>query len=196
MAANPSNVSGVGRIAWWKRSVIMGASFGAAFALVVSLVVGGVTWYRSRPKSWNTEAVKASYASLEFSMNENNFVVDFGYDLQNNTDSDYKIKASDLVVMARLAEGNVLSKSIGRYQASDGTVEAPAFIPAKAKGRVTVHVGYAYPFDFTANDKNDAKKVSKSVDRRLKEITGLVVFDQSNRYRIELPGGWLDIKPN
>ncbi len=196
MATDPSTASGAGRIAWWKRSAVTGASFGAGFALALSLIFGGVAWYRSRPKLWNTEAIKASYASLEFSMNEKNFVVDFGFDLQNNTDSIYTINASDLVVMARLAEGNVLSRSIGHYQASDATVEAPAFIPAKAKARIIVHVGYEYPFDFTANDKSDAKKVSKSVDRRLKEIIGFIIFDKSNLYRIELPSGWQDIKSN
>src|SRR5437762_7585983 len=71
--------------AWWKKLLVVGVASGAAFALVLCVAVGAILWFQSRPKPWNTEAVKASYATLEFLMDSDSFVVELGYDLQNNT---------------------------------------------------------------------------------------------------------------
>lgn len=195
MPADAATAEKTRRMALWKRLVLIAASFGAGFALTLSLVVGMVTWHQSRPKPWNAEAIKASYASLEFTMNPDKLVVEFAYDLQNGTDADYKIgRLSDLTVMAKLAQGNALSENFGHYQNSDVSVAVPAFIPAKSKARVILRVAYDYPYDFTSTDKNDSKKVAQFLSRRLKEITGIVIFDQSNYYRIDMPSGWEDIK--
>jgi len=46
------------------------------------------------------------------------------------------------------------------------------------------------PSDFSEKDKADTNKVIKQVGRRLKVLKSIVLFDQSNRYRIDLPKGW------
>ena len=40
------------------------------------------------------------------------------------------------------------------------------------------------------NEKNDAAKVAKSFDHRLRELTGFVAFDQPHHYQIDMPEGW------
>jgi len=175
--------------AWWKKLLVVGVASGAAFALVLCVAVGAILWFQSRPKPWNTEAVKASYATLEFLMDSDSFVVEFGYDLQNNTNRDYRIDNGHLVVLARLPDGDALSRNFGHYQHSDPSV-APTFLPAKAKTRITLSVPYEYPFDLTPTERQDIDKVSPSVGRRLKELNGFVIFDQSEHYQIDLPKGW------
>jgi hypothetical protein len=171
--------------AWWKNLLVVGVAFGAAFALVL----GAILWFQSRPKSWNTEAVKASYATLEFLMDSDSVVVEFGYDLQNNTNRDYRIDNSHLVVLARLPDGDALSRKFGHYQYSDPSV-APTFLPARGKTRIILSVPYEYPFDLTPTERQEIDKVSPSVGRRLKELNGFVIFDQSEHYQIDLPKGW------
>jgi hypothetical protein len=51
-------------------------------------------------------------------------------------------------------------------------------------------VAYRYPGDFSETDKADINKVIKQVGKRLKALKGIVLFDQSNHYRIDLPRGW------
>jgi hypothetical protein len=60
----------------------------------------------------------------------------------------------------------------------------------------TGNCSYEYPFDFSAADRQDAKKVSETSDRRLKELNGFVIFDESNHYQIDAPKGWnwVDVK--
>jgi hypothetical protein len=92
--------------------------------------------------------------------------------------------------MAVLTDGNVLSKEFGHYQASDATVDGPAFIPPGGTARITLRISYRYPDEFTEADKNNAKKTITSMNYRLKELNGFVIFDEQNHYRVDLPEGW------
>src|SRR6266853_1781646 len=176
----------------WKRLILMSASFGAGFAIVVSLIFGGVVLYQSRPRSWNTNALKAHFQTMELSTQpqQDSFILDFIYDIENKTNRDYEIVPLNLTVLANLTEGQSLSKEFGHYQTSDAVVSGPPFIPAQGKARISIRVTYAYPSEFTANDKNDLSKVTKSVDRRLQELSSLAIFDKTHYYRIDLPEGW------
>jgi hypothetical protein len=51
-------------------------------------------------------------------------------------------------------------------------------------------VTYFYPDDFTQADREDPKKVIGSLNHRLKELSGFVIFDEQNHYRVDLPEGW------
>jgi hypothetical protein len=194
MTENVSTTEDRQNVPPWKRLIVIGASFGVAFALALSVIVGGIVWYSSRPKPWKTDAIKARFASFEYTSQLDNLPIDFEYDLENKTDATYMVgEGSGLVVMARLAEGNVLSKDFGHYQASDASVSGPSFIPAKCVGRITVRVVYNYRSDLTKTDRSDESKVAAYVGHRVKEMSGFVLFDQSNHYRIDLPGGWQNI---
>ncbi len=142
--------------------------------------------YSNRPKPWNKIALKATFATFEFDTRPQaaSYKVDFLYDVQNTTERNYDFISSNFTLLAVLAEGNALSKEFGHYQAEKPRLDGPAFIPAHGKARIHVVVAYAYPSEWTTEEKNDAKKVIKSLNYRLRELTGFGVRpDQSLRDR-------------
>jgi hypothetical protein len=177
-----------------KRIFLRSLGFGAGFAVVLCFVVGFFFWYSNRPKPskpWNSSAIKGTCAEMGFAMQpeKDSFDMTFDFDLQNNTPQNYTIDTNNFTVMDVLADGGSLSKR-SNYQTSDPTVEAPSFIPPQGKVRVTIKTSYLYPTEFTSADKNNLAKALPSVNRRLAEVDGFVLFDQNNSYRIDLPEGW------
>jgi hypothetical protein len=178
----------------WKRILLRSVGFGAGFALMLCIVAGTWTWYKSRPKAWNKGAIKAKYASLEFTENDQSVVAQFGYDLENDTRFNYAVERTNLVILARLSDTNSLSKSFGDYQAGEPTLEVPDFIPPQGTVRIDIRVPYSYDGLDNPKDKDDKGKMVKYIAKRLKSISGLVMFDQANHYQIEMGSGWHDIK--
>ena len=168
--------------------MLISAGFGAGFAICACVLAGAAYWYSSRPKPWNKNALKATYATMEFDTRpqEASYKVDFLYDVENTTERNYEFNSSNFTLLAVLAEGNALSKKFGHYQAEEPTLDGPAFIPARGKARVHVVVAYEYPSGWTPQEKNDGKKVVEALNRRLRELTGFVAFDQINHYEIDL----------
>ncbi len=176
----------------WKRLILISASFGAGFAIFISAIFGSVGWLRSRPQPWNSNALKASFETVELTTQpqQDSFLVDFLYNIENKTDRNYEIDPANLTVLANLTDGNALSKDFGHYQTSDAKIDGPSFIPAQGRARISIRVSYQYPSEFTDKDKNDVKKVSGSSAHRLKELSGFVIFDKASHCRIDLPEGW------
>src|SRR5215831_1351425 len=166
----------------WKRLILATAGFGAGFAIVAVAIGGGIYWYANRPKPWNKNALKATFATVEFNTQPQaaSYKVEFLYDVQNTTRHNYDFQPSNFTILAVLAEGNALSKEFGHYQAEEPRLDGPAFIPAQGKARIHILVAYEYPSEWTAKEKNDIAKVSKSFNLRLRELTGFVAFDQVN----------------
>lgn len=179
-------------ISSWKRLVLVAASFGAGFAIMLAAIFEGTVWYKSRPQPWNNMALKGSYGGLDIKTqpHEESYIVDFLYDVENKTNRTYQFEPANVTILAVLTEGYALSKEAGNYQTSDPTMSGTDFIPAQGKARFRIRVSYQYPPAFNEKDKADAEKVSKSIDRRLREFSGFAVFDQTNHYRIDLPEGW------
>jgi hypothetical protein len=181
----------------WKKLAIRSFFGGIGVALALSIIFGSLIWYRNRPerpKPWDTGALKAQWDTMEFttgaSKDVDGYPVVFYYNVRNNTDKNYQFSGASLTVMAVLTDGNALSKEFGHYQFGDATVDGPAFIPPNGTARIGVHVSYLYPDEFTKADKKEADKIIASLSNRLKELSGFVVFDEQNHYRIDLPEGW------
>jgi hypothetical protein len=179
-------------MATWKRVVLIAAGFGAGFALCVAVIGGAFYWYSTRPKPWNKNALKATFATIEFGTRpqEASYKVEFLYVVENTTERNYNFNSSNFTLLAVLADGNALSKEFGHYQAEDPRLDGPAFIPAHGKARVHVLVAYEYPSEWTPQEKNDVKKVIETFNRRLRELTGFVAYDQISHYEIDMPEGW------
>jgi hypothetical protein len=184
-------------ISGWKKLAIRSFFGGVGIAVALAIILGVFIWYDNRPerpKPWNAGALKAQWDTMEFttgrSKDVEGYPVDFYYNLRNNTDRNYPFNGSTLTLMAVLTDGNALSKEFGHYQLGDATVDGPAFIPPSGTARIAVHVSYRYPDGFTQADKRDADKIVGNLDRRLRELSGFVVFDEQNHYRIDLPEGW------
>ena len=146
--------------------------------------------YSTRPKPWNKNALKATFSTVEFQQQDANYKVHFLYDVENTTDRNYDFASTNFTLLAVLAEGNSLSKEFGHYQAEDPRLDGPAFIPTHGKARIHVVVAYEYPSEWTEKEKSDPKKISESLNRRLRELTGFVAYDQINHYEINMPEGW------
>jgi hypothetical protein len=178
----------------WKRVLLRSVGFGAGFALMLCIVAGTWTWYKSRPKEWNTGDIKAKYASLEIVPTNQAVDVKFGYDLENETQSNYVIEKTNVVILAKLSDTNALSESFGDYQSGEATTVVPDFIPAKGTVRIEIRVPFSYDGLNDPKDKNDTAKVITYIAKRLKALSGLVMFDRANHYRIDMGSGWHDIK--
>ena len=184
-------------ISGWKKLAVRSFFGGVGIAVALAIISGVLIWYHNRPerpKPWNTGALKAQFDTMEFTVGSSKDVEGyptfFYYNLRNDTDKTYPFNGSTLTVMAVLTDGNALSKEFGHYQLGTGTVDGPAFIPPNGTARISVHVSYRFPDEFTQADKADAKKIVTTLNNRLKELSGFVVFDEQNHYRIDLPEGW------
>ena len=103
----------------WKRLFLQAAGFGAGAVLALSLIVGAVVWKRSRPQSWNDRAFTATFDTMGFTTQpqKDSYLVWFKYDIQNNTDSTYRLNPEALVLIGRSPNGS-LSKEWGYSQTS------------------------------------------------------------------------------
>lgn len=181
----------------WKKLAVRAFFGGVGFAIALAIIAGAALWYHNRPerpKPWNSAALKATFDTIEITTagpsSKDSYIVNFCYHVQNNTDRNYQINASALTLMAVLTDGSALSKQFGTYQSGDAIVDGPAFIPPGGTARMGVRVSYLYPDEFTDADKQEAKKIVPNLNRRLRELSGFVVFDEENHYRIDLPEGW------
>ena len=128
----------------WKRLVLISASAGAGVAVTLLLIIGGHNWYQSRPKPWDTSAVKATFHYIDTEGVNTTLV--FMYTLENTTDFDYRLPdKSRAVVMAKLKKEKSLSDDSGYIK-----VDYPVFVPAKQRLRFFIHIPYSYtePLDF------------------------------------------------
>jgi hypothetical protein len=184
-------------ISGWKNLAIRSFFGGAGIGVALVILAGTFIWYHNRPerpKPWNTSALKAQWDTMEFTTGAakdvEGYPVDFYYNVKNNTDRNYPLTGPTLTVMAVLTDGNALSKEFGHYQLGSATVDGLAFIPPNGTARIAVHISYRYPDEFSQADKKNVDKIVASLNRRLKELNGFVVFDEENHYRVDLPEGW------
>jgi hypothetical protein len=71
------------------------------------------------------------------------------------------------------------------------TWEQNLFIPAGQKVNVSIMLPIMYAdYNFSQQKANDEKQLSPFVDRRLAEIDGFVLFDSTDRYKVDFPNGW------
>src|SRR5258708_15991593 len=183
-----------------KRLLAISAGFGAGFAICAAVIIAAGYWYSARPKPWNSSAIKAKFETMGLSTNpkQSNYSLNFVYSLENTTDRNYDFYPTNVAMFANLSESfsdasqhdPALSKDFGDYQIDTPTIDGPPFIPAHNRARFQVRVVYQVPSDFSEKDKADTNMAIKQVGRRLKVLKSIVLFDQSNRYRIDLPKGW------
>ena len=164
---------------------------GAGFALATSIIIGLVIYFVSLPKSqppWNQNAVTASFAEMSANTGgDHNFLI-FNYIVNNATDRDYRIASEKESLFIELPDEG------GLYQynnATDVLLEdvsiKSSFIPTKQRAIVTIHLIYSYNEFYTKANSDDREKMTKYLDKRLKQIGGFKLFDKDNRYQINFP---------
>src|SRR5260370_14547580 len=90
-----------------KKALVVSASAGAGFSLVLLLFLGRTAFHSSPvkpPGSWNQDAIKATYVGSQLRQIDKALAALFlAYDLENNTDRDYRLAdASHVVIICSL----------------------------------------------------------------------------------------------
>jgi hypothetical protein len=181
-------------MAKWKKYILLGLSTGAGFAIMFCLIAGGFYWYGNRPKPWNKDAITATFDQIRTEGSENKTLV-FFYTLQNNTNRDYKAEVqSHLATLVKLKKQESLSGlTDGKEYLS---IDLPIFIPPKQRLRFGLHLKYSYKGpeyrpDFTEEELEKYRQgLEAYISEKLKNLDGFVVYDEKNRYQIDLPKGW------
>ena len=163
---------------------------GFFFALVLTATIWYVTTrVRTGQKPWNSSAITATYVGAQFrELDSANAALYLAYEIQNHTDSDYRLAdGPGAMVMGRLrADGSLSSQEQVR-------LSYPTFLPAGQRARIALEI--LRPFSWPAeSDPAFQDKLREFVNQRLADVQAFVLFDQADRFQIEFPGGWQELK--
>lgn len=140
-------------------------------------------------KPWNSSAITANYVGAQLrELDSGNAALYLAYEVQNHTDSDYQLADGPAaVVMSRLrADGSLSSQQQVR-------LSYPTFLPARQRARVALEI--PVPFSWPAdNDSAYQDKLRELVNQKLTDEQAFVLFDQADRFDIEFPSGWQELK--
>lgn len=172
----------------WKDVLWVVGSAGAAL-LGISLVTGNSTLFkrppRVEPAAWNQGTINAGYIGSQLrEIDKTRASLVISYDLENNTDSDYRLAdGPSVVILSRL-------KSDGSYsQDQPIRLSYPVFLPARQHARLAVEI--TQPFNWPSDtDSGSIEKLRSFVKQRLQNVGEFVLFDEANHRQLELPSGW------
>ena len=182
----------------WKRILLRAAGFGAGAVAATAIVAALLFWYTTRPvkpKPWNRTAITAEYYRVSTS-DEHDSKLQFEYVLENKTDKDYEIKAySAPRIAARLEDTNSLT---GFADENVIVLKLPVFVPARQKTRISITTpsyGFSTLTHPTSSSTRDEwhkyyLELTAHVTKTMSNLDGFVLFDENNRYEVELPNGW------
>lgn len=165
---------------------------GTGVALLTIFIVGR-TVFKGRPSEsprlWNQEAIKATYVASQLRETDNaHSTMILSYDLQNNTDSDYRLEAGpEIHILSKLVADGSLS------QQEPLQLSYPVFLPAKQHARLSIEI--TQPFVWPVEqDAAYVDKLREFVKQRLVNVGEFVLFDQTGRIEIQLPGAWQELQ--
>jgi hypothetical protein len=160
-------------------------SFLALTALILYLHRSSTT----APRPWNPNAITASYVGVQLrQLDSGNAALYLAYEVTNHTDSDYRLAdgPAALVISRLRADGSLSSQQQVR-------LSYPTFLPARQRARVALEV----PAPFNWPDDNDGAfqdKLRDFINQKLMDVQSFVLFDQADRFEIEFPSGWQELK--
>ena len=175
-----------------KKLAVISLSAGAGFAITLTIVFGSFLWYDSRPrpqKPWNKSAIVAQSApSFDASMNASRIRLE--YYLVNKTDTDYQLTSAGSFKLLAKQRGGSLSTPI---PAEEVSIILPVFIPAQQKAVLDViFEKLPEPYNVIASNSEaqEHERLRAYIERNFGGIDGFVIFDDLDRYEIDLPR-WL-----
>ena len=162
---------------------------GFLLASVVTAVIVYVRPGGMSPKPWNSSAITASYVGAQLrELDSGNAALYLAYEVQNHTDSDYQLaEGAGALVMSRLRADDSLSSQ------QQVRLSYRTFLPARQRARVALEIPapFVWPPD---GDPLFQDKLRGFVNQRLVDIQAFVLFDQADRFDIEFPSGWQELK--
>jgi hypothetical protein len=162
--------------------------------LSFTLIASFAAWYLSRThggraQDWNSGAITARYIGAQLrEIDAGNVTLFLVYELQNYTNSDYRVSdGPDLFFMSRVKPDGSLSSQEQIH------LSYPTFLPARQRARFALEI--AHPFGWPAeNDPQFKDRLKEFFNQWLADVQGFVMFDQADRFQIELPGGWSEFR--
>jgi hypothetical protein len=147
--------------------------------LAVRFIPSGST--DGAPSSWNSGAIHGTLAAVRVrELDPTHAAVIFFYDLENRTDSDYRLSSGpNVVIMSRLQSSGILSSD------QPISLDAAAFVPAKNRTRIALEITHAFEWP-TQRDAAAERQLRQFVADEVSGLSGFVLFDQGTRYQIEL----------
>jgi hypothetical protein len=182
----------------WKRIILRAAGFGAGAALTAAMCLGLFVWHKSRPakpKPWNRGAITAEFYRVSTS-SEGDSKLNFEYVLENKTDRDYELQSYATPKIAGKLQDT--GSFVGFDNQNELLLKLPIFVPAHQKTRISLTLpsyGFSSPNHLSNTSSDDERRkyyaaVAAHVTQNMSNLDGFVVFDESQRYQIELPNGW------
>lgn len=175
------------RVAWTPDKVLVA---------VAGLILSGImaySYYQYAPQrrgpSWNGGAITATYLGAQLrEIDPSNAALSLSYELQNNTDSDHRLEdAPEFVVMSRSkADGSLSSQEEVRLGHS-------TFLPARQRAQVTLELRRQFNWP-AVGDPGLRDKLKSFVNDGLASADEFVLFDRNDRFQVEFPRGWQELK--
>lgn len=176
----------------WKRVFLISGSFGAGFVVMLSLIVGGIYWYQTRPRPWNKSAITATYTGLG-TRTDKTFI--FHYILENNTAIDYELTDTDtpeMVLMFEFKEPYSLAGPESQWLKLNNRV----FLAPKQPARVGIYFLIKYKGEDLKTDasredrEKNQRKLRDYLNKEWPTLNGFVLYDKKHRFQIDFPKGW------
>lgn len=175
-----------------KKNLFIIFSLAGAGLVLLIISMARATAFKGRgepPRSWNTEAIKATYLASQLrETDKGHSTLTLSYDLENNTDSDYRLESGrEVVIQSRLKSDGSLS------QQEPLRLSYPVFLPAKQHARLAIEMTqpFAWPVE---EDPAYVVKLREFVKQQLANVGEFVLFDQAGRAEIKLPGAWQQLQ--
>jgi hypothetical protein len=144
----------------------------------------------ARVDTWNSSAIQGTPAGIRVrEVDPTHAAVVFFYDLDNRTDNDYRLASGpNVVIMSRLRSSGSLS---GEQPIS---LDTTAFVPAKNRTRIAIEM--SHPFEWPSQrDASAERQIRQLVADQVSGLAGFVLFDQANRYEIDLAATSPELQP-
>ena len=176
-----------------KRNILVISGLAGAGLVFLTIFITGRAALKSRhaetSKSWDREAIKARYVGTQLKQTDKGHsTLVLSYDLENNTDSDYRFDdGPGVVILSRLRADGSLS------QQEPIQLSYPVFLPAKQHARLAIEMTerFAWPLE---GDPAYIDKLREFVRQRLANVREFVLFDRARRYEVKLPGAWQELQ--
>lgn len=151
-------------------------------------IVGVLLWYSSRPappQRWNKNALVATEPP-GFDASKDGKRIVFTYSVENTTNTDYSVDSIYGIKVLIRDKGDSLSQPLSE---DTSPLRLPIFIPAKQRGRLTVSLTLSgIPVQATTDtDAEYHEQLRIYCEKHLASIAGFVLFDDTNRYQVNLP---------
>lgn len=175
----------------WKKIGVAGLVV-CALLLLTMVVVARFAQNKppaKRTPTWDSLAIEGTLAGVRVQeIDPTHAAVVFLYDLENKTDTDYHLaKGPNIVVMSRLKPGGTLSAD------EPVTLDAAAFVPARNRTRVALEVSHLFNWPGQGSAYAE-RQFDQLVAADVAGVAGFVLFDQTNRYEIDFPAAWPEIR--